>query len=231
MVRSFTAQITALIVDMRLVTTLLGGALLLKPDRFVTMSIDREAARINGLRGLTASLQNIIDRGEAATMEEAQKALSAQGHKAAAANNQFGEVGVGMNAGVAAALAAGKYTKYPGVRWRKDSSKWRVQFSVGGKKVSLGSYHSEEQAARVHDDYVRKHQLARPLHFPADGQTSSDTFRARHEQRKRRTGGGGPSMMMAADERALRDSLWTVALAASAYLSGYASEGYEPHRF
>ena len=85
-----------------------------------------------------------------------------------------------MNAGVKAALNAGLYTKYPGVRWRKDSKKWRVQFSANGKKVSLGSYLSEEEAAQVHDDYVRSNNLPRLLlHFPREGEMSSGVYRAK----------------------------------------------------
>ena len=55
---------------------------------------------------------------------------------------------------------------------------------------------SEEDAARVHDEYVREHKLARPLHFPREGEgASSDTFRARHADRSaactRRGGAAG----------------------------------------
>ena len=62
--------------------------------------------------------------------------------------------------------------------------KWRVQFSVHGKTVSLGSYLTEEEAARAHDDYVRKNQLTRPLHFPLEGEAKSDVFLARAAERQ-----------------------------------------------
>ena len=81
-----------------------------------------------------------------------------------------------MNSGVAAALKQGKYTRYPGVLFRNDSKKWRVQFSVNGKRVSLGSYLSEQEAARVHDAYVREHGLTRPLHFPEEGEGASSAM-------------------------------------------------------
>ena len=125
-----------------------------------------EAAKVLSSQANTAALQNMIDRGEATTLEEAQQIRSSRNRAAAAAKDPLGTVGVSMNGGVAAAIAAGKYTKYPGVRWRKDTKKWRVQFSVRGKKVSLGSYLTEEEAAKVHDDYVRKNGLTRP---PARG--------------------------------------------------------------
>ena len=48
-------------------------------------------------------------------MEEAQQLLSKQGRAAGAANHPLGETGFSMNGGVAAALAQGKYTRYPGV--------------------------------------------------------------------------------------------------------------------
>ena len=143
-----------------------------------------EAAKLSGDRMRATVLQNMIDGGEAATLEEAQRVLSAKGRSAAVANNPLGATGFSMNAGVAAAVACGKYTRYPGVRWRPDSKKWRVQFSVKGKKVSLGSHATEEEAARVHDDYVRANGLSRPLHFPQEGEASSDVYRKQALARK-----------------------------------------------
>ena len=142
-----------------------------------------EAATLLSKQGRAASLQNMIDRGEAATIEEAQQLLSKQGRAAAMANHPLGETGFSMNSGVAAALAQGKYTRYPGVRWRQDSSKWRVQFSYKGKKLNLGSHLTEEAAARAHDAYVRANGLDRPLHFPEEGENSSGMFREGLEAR------------------------------------------------
>ena len=125
-----------------------------------------EAGQLTGKRLRDISLQNMVDRGEAATLEEASTSSS-------------------MNGGVAHALAAGKYTRFPGVVWRKDSKKWRVQFCYKGSKVSLGSYGTEEEAARVHDAYVRKHGLPRPLHFPEEGERSSAVYRESYEERSK----------------------------------------------
>ena len=147
--------------------------------RMMGLEEQREAGR----KGHAATLQTLIDRGEAATMEEAQQLLGKKAHAAAAANHPLGETGYSMNGGVAAALAQGKYTRYPGVRWRPDSSKWRVQFSYKGKKLSLGSHLTEEAAARAHDAYVRANGLDRPLHFPEEGENSSGMFREGLEAR------------------------------------------------
>ena len=116
-------------------------------------------------------------------MEEAQQLLSKKAHAAAMASHPLGETGFSMNSGVAAALAQGKYTRYPGVRWRQDSSKWRVQFRYKGKRLSLGSHLTEEAAARAHDAYVRANGLDRPLHFPEEGENSSGMFREGLEAR------------------------------------------------
>eukprot|EP00964_Phaeocystis_antarctica_P015584 scaffold8620_cov62-Phaeocystis_antarctica.AAC.12 len=99
--------------------------------------------------------------------------LARVGRAAAVAKHPRGEAGYAMGAGLAAARAAGKYTRYPGVRWRKDNSKWRVQFTSGGRKLSIGQYATEDEAARAHDDYVREHGLDRPLHFPRPGEWGS----------------------------------------------------------
>lgn len=139
-----------------------------------------EERRELGRQAQLSMLQKMVDRGEAATIEAAQKALARRAHDVAAANHPLGATGLSLSSGVASALAAGRYVRYPGVRWRKDSKKWRVQFSVpgptGSKRLSLGSFATEEEAARVHDDYVRKHGLSRPLHFPREGEPSSAVY-------------------------------------------------------
>ena len=138
-----------------------------------------DAQQILSSSGYATRLQNMVDRGDAATWEEAKQMHAARGHAAAVATEPLGATGFSMHGGISAAIKAGKYTRFPGVRWRKDSQKWRVQFSVKGKKVSLGSYASEEEAARVHDEYVRTNKLSRPLHFPQSGESSSNVFRER----------------------------------------------------
>ena len=106
--------------------------------------------------------------------EEGMREMSRQGLAAAVAKHPRGKAGHAMGAGLAAARAAGKYTRYPGVRCRKDTKKWRVQFASGGRKnISIGQYATEDEAARAHDDYVREHGLDRPLHFPRPGEWGS----------------------------------------------------------
>ena len=146
----------------------------------------KEAQTVLSARGYAASLERLIESGEAVTLEEARKMQAASGRAASAAKDPLGVTGLTMHGGVAAAIKTGKYTRFPGVRWRKDSRKWRVQFSVKGKKVSLGSYASEEEAAHVHDEFVRTNDLSRPLHFPQSGEASSNVFRERVEKVSRK---------------------------------------------
>merc|ERR1740129_2022477 len=127
----------------------------------------------------------MVDRGEAATTEEAIGVLMKLARGARAANHPLGATGCAMESGVASALGGGKYTRYPGGIWRADSQKWRVRFLYEGKGYTLGSYESEEEAARAHDDFVRANGLNRPLHFPArPGEVSSGVFRERLGQLK-----------------------------------------------
>ena len=145
-----------------------------------------EAAKVLSARGRSAALQNLVDKGEAATLEEAQQMWSASGHAASVAKEPLGATGFSMHAGVSSAIKMGRYSRFPGVQWRKDSQKWRVHFSHKGKKVSLGSYASEEEAARVHDEYVRTNKLSRPLHFPRSSEASSSVFKERLEKKTRK---------------------------------------------
>ena len=46
-----------------------------------------------------------------------------------------------------------------GVSWHKASERWRASIKIGGKKVSLGSYIDEEQAARIFDSEAVRHGL------------------------------------------------------------------------
>jgi hypothetical protein len=62
------------------------------------------------------------------------------------------------------------------VYWRADSRNWRLQFTHKGKKVSLGSFATEEEAALAHDEYVRENGLPRPLHFACEGEVSSSGY-------------------------------------------------------
>ena len=55
-----------------------------------------------------------------------------------------------------------------GVGYRKDIKKWNVQFRDHGVQIRLGCYKTEDEAARVHDDYVMEHNISRPLNFPEE---------------------------------------------------------------
>lgn len=44
-----------------------------------------------------------------------------------------------------------KKSKYRGVCWDKSLQKWRVRIMVNGKRISLGVYDDEVEAAKVYD--------------------------------------------------------------------------------
>ena len=118
-----------------------------------------------------ASAQKFIDSGEAATMEEAVQLNLARAREAFDAKYTGRErQDICIKRGVASAIKYGKYTKYPGVSFREDRQKWRVQFSYKGKKIYVGYYFTEIAAAKAHDAYVRTHKLDRPLHFPNENE-------------------------------------------------------------
>lgn len=101
------------------------------------------------------------------------KALTLKARQARKDTNPLKGVGVGMQAGIGSARKAGKYTRYPGVYFRKDSGKWCVDFKCQGERWYCGTYSTEEEAALAHDEVVRKHKLMRPLHFPRENEISS----------------------------------------------------------
>lgn len=45
----------------------------------------------------------------------------------------------------------GKVSKYKGVCWRKDCNKWRARIMANGKWLNIGSYFTEEAAAKAYD--------------------------------------------------------------------------------
>lgn len=59
-------------------------------------------------------------------------------------------------------------SKYRGVHWRKNEEKWVAQLSMGrNKKMSLGYFYSEEDAARAYDAAAfAKHGHEAKLNFP-----------------------------------------------------------------
>lgn len=65
--------------------------------------------------------------------------------------------------------AAAKHSRFKGVAWRSDTKKWRAQIHVNGRRLSLGNFGSEQEAATAYDRAARKHfgDFAR-LNFPSN---------------------------------------------------------------
>lgn len=57
-----------------------------------------------------------------------------------------------------------KTSKYKGVSWNKVQGEWVANIRVNGRKLYLGGYSNEEDAARAYNDGARKHfgEFARP---------------------------------------------------------------------
>jgi hypothetical protein len=54
----------------------------------------------------------------------------------------------------------GTKTRYKGVFYRASGRKrWQARISVNKKKISLGGYYTEEEAARAYDAYIKVHCL------------------------------------------------------------------------
>jgi hypothetical protein len=62
----------------------------------------------------------------------------------------------------------GNTSKYRGVCWVERDQRWAARISVGTRKISLGNFADEEQAARAYDSAAREHHGAfATLNFPA----------------------------------------------------------------
>jgi len=129
--------------------------------------------------------------------EEGVRVIARRAQVASAANEPYGAAGLSRKAGTAAALKRGARVGYAGVRWQKKKRVasrdgpldaeaegfWRCAFSHRGTRYSVGSYATEEAAARAHDAFVLRHGLDRELHFPNERMNpnalpSSNTERA-----------------------------------------------------
>lgn len=62
-----------------------------------------------------------------------------------------------------------KKSSYRGVYWSEKCSNWKVSIRINGKTVHIGSFYSEEEAARAFDREALKHRgnLAK-LNFPCE---------------------------------------------------------------
>ena len=47
-------------------------------------------------------------------------------------------------------------SKFKGVSWQTDRQRWRAQITHRGKKIYIGKYRSEEDAARAYDRVARR---------------------------------------------------------------------------
>jgi hypothetical protein len=59
-----------------------------------------------------------------------------------------------------------------GVSWNRKDQKWTARISAERKYILLGSFISEEEAARAYDD--RAGALGRPVNFPKEGQDQAE---------------------------------------------------------
>lgn len=50
----------------------------------------------------------------------------------------------------------GASSRFRGVIWRNDRNKWRAQITVSGKKIYLGFFRDEKDAAKAYDAAARK---------------------------------------------------------------------------
>ena len=57
-------------------------------------------------------------------------------------------------------------SRFLGVGWHKQNTKWRVGVNVKGKKTHIGYYDDETAAARAYDAYVIPNNIDKNLNFP-----------------------------------------------------------------
>ena len=58
---------------------------------------------------------------------------------------------------------------YIGVHRESPTHRWRASISIDGKRISLGRYETEEDAARAYDEVAKKHRGSKAkLNFPGE---------------------------------------------------------------
>ena len=71
-------------------------------------------------------------------------------------------------------------SRFRGVTWSKSDRIWKAYIYVGGKQISLGSHHSEEQAALAHDKAARyRTGPGRVVNFPVPGSDERQAVKKR----------------------------------------------------
>jgi len=64
-------------------------------------------------------------------------------------------------------MNAGKIaSRHRGATWNKKDRRWRSGITVDGRQQHLGSFRSEDEAARAFDAFIVAHALERVLNFP-----------------------------------------------------------------
>lgn len=59
-------------------------------------------------------------------------------------------------------------SQFRGVSWHKARNKWQTQIKINGKRIHLGRFDSEEEAAQAYDEYIMDNNLDRELNFPLE---------------------------------------------------------------
>lgn len=57
-------------------------------------------------------------------------------------------------------------SKCSGVSWAKHLGKWRARVTLGNKRIHLGYFPSENEAAQAYDTFVAERGLNKPLNYP-----------------------------------------------------------------
>lgn len=59
-----------------------------------------------------------------------------------------------------------KTSKYRGIQWCPKRKKWRVSRQINKKRVRIGDYKTEKEAAMAYDEYLIKNNIRNGLNFP-----------------------------------------------------------------